>query len=452
MYRTAINSLQKWLTTRNRKPLVIRGARQVGKTWLVRELAQANKKQLIEVNFESDPSYASLFKSNDPTEILLALETHFNTDINPLSAILFLDEIQAYPEVLAKLRWFYEKMPTLPVIAAGSLLEFVLEKHTFSMPVGRINYLHLEPLSFEEFLIACNRARLKDYLDKYNWNITIPTVIHDQLITLFKEYLIIGGMPAAVSTWIDSNSLRTVNAEHFNLMSTYQDDFNKYAGRLPIENLEAVLQAVPKYLNQKFIYSKVSQTASSQSIKQALRLLTKARICHKVLASAGNGLPLAAEVKERYLKIILLDVGLVSASLGLNLNNINNISDINLINKGSLSEQVVGQILRTLPDTYIEPSLYYWVREEKGSMAEIDYLIQHKNKLVPIEVKSGSTGSLKSLHLFMAAKKYEQALRINSDYPSKMTVDVKTPNGLHANYQLVSLPFYLLGQLNRLLD
>lgn len=235
-------------------------------------------------------------------------------------------------------------------------------------------------------------------------------------------------------------------------MATYRDDFNKYAGRLAIENLEAVLQAVPQQLNQKFVYSKVSEGSSSQSIKKALKLLTQARVCHAVLATAGNGLPLGAEVKERYLKVILLDAGLVSASLGLSLSNIQNVSDINLVNKGGMSEQLVGQLLRTLPPAYIEPKLYYWVREERGSSSEVDYLMQHEGRIVPIEVKSGSTGSLKSLHVLMAEKKYKEAIRINSDVPSKVNVNVKTQTGEQASYELISLPFYLIGQVHRLLS
>ncbi len=196
MKRNGTAFLKEWLVSTDRKPLVIRGARQVGKTWLVRHLAQAQKIKLIEVNFERNPQIASLFISNDPHQILLNLSAVFNESIDPKNCLLFLDEIQAAPELFAKLRWFAEDLPDLPVIAAGSLLEFVLEKHSFSMPVGRIRYMHLEPCSFEEFLQASDKHVLMDYLSSYQWGQVIPQAIHEQLMTYFKEYIVVGGMPA----------------------------------------------------------------------------------------------------------------------------------------------------------------------------------------------------------------------------------------------------------------
>ena len=190
----------------------------------------------------------------------------------------------------------------------------------------------------------------------------------------------------------------------------------------------------------------------SEVIKRILDLFSKARICHRVSCSAGNGVPLGAELNEKKFKEIFLDTGLCSVALGLNLAQINAAHEIDLINKGGIAEQVVGQLLRTLSPPYIEPILYYWSREEKTSNAEIDYLIQHGNKIIPIEVKSGSTGALKSLHFFMDLKKLDLAVRINSNFPSKMQVNVKNHNGQSVQYTLLSLPFYLLGQLPRLLD
>lgn len=451
MKRTRLAFLQNWLESDTRKPLVLRGARQVGKTWLVRHLAQSQKRQLIEVNFEKQPQLTSLFLSNDPQQILLNLSVAFNESIDPKKCLLFLDEIQAVPDLLAKLRWFAEDLPELPVIAAGSLLEFVLEKHSFSMPVGRINYMHLEPLSFEEFLLANNKQILFNYLEAYLWKSEIPGAIHEQLVTLFKEYIIVGGMPAAVSSWINNRSIKEISQIHHDLMATYRDDIAKYRGRIATERLEEVMMAVPKYLGEKFVYSRVNPSIQITTIKHSLDLLCKARICHKVTGCAANGVPLAAEVQDKYLKVIFLDVGLCSAALGLSLDQLYQIEEINLINKGGISEQVVGQILRTLAPPYVEPSLHYWHREEKGSAAEIDYVVQHQNKVIPIEVKAGSTGSLKSLHLFMGLKGFHTAVRINSDIPSKTEVDVKDRQGNPINYTLLSIPFYLMGQLHRLL-
>lgn len=454
MKRLRLHFLQDWLHSQDRKPLIIRGARQVGKTWIVRELAKNQNKILIEINFEKNPEHLSLFSTNQVTQIWTALCAAFNISADPESCLLFLDEIQTAPLLLTKLRWFAEDFPALPIIAAGSLLEFVLAEHEFSMPVGRIQYLHLEPLSFEEFLYAVDKPVLLEYLKnislKNGEKNKIPDAIHQSLLDLFKEFLIVGGLPAAVNAWRNQRSLVKINQIHHDLIYTYRDDFAKYSGRLPVTTLDKVMTAVPSMLGQKFVYSHVSSTLNHQAIKNALDLLNKARLCHPVKATAANGIPLGAEVNDRYFKQILLDTGLVSAMLGLNLSQLNLTQEIDLTNFGALAEQVVGQLLRVNFPPYIEPNLYYWLRAEKGSNAEIDYVIEHKNKVIPIEVKAGSTGSLKSLHLFMAAKKLSLAIRINSDHPSQVHVNMQDPLQNKTSYQLLSIPFYLISEIGRL--
>lgn len=452
MDRRALDYLSNWLVEFNRKPLVLRGARQVGKTWLVRQLAKISDKTLIEINFEKQPCYASYFSTNDPKQILLNLSAELQCDIIPEKTLLFLDEVQAVPEIFPKLRWFYEDLPALPVIAAGSLLEFLLANHTFSMPVGRITYMHLEPLSFEEFLVAHNKKMLCEYLKKFNFKTEIPSPIHDQLMASFKEYTLVGGLPAAVDSWARDRSLEKVSQIQQDLLGTYRDDFSKYNGKIAIERLDEAMTAVPEMLGQKFVLSRVNQDIQSNTVKQVLSLLNKARICHRVLSCSANGAPLAAGANKKFFKEIFLDVGLCSASLHLNLNQINSADEIILINQGGIAEQVVGQLLRTIEPFYMQPALYYWLREEAGSNAEIDYVIQYGNKVVPIEVKAGSTGGLKSLHQFMDLKKLPLAVRINSDYPSLTDVDVKNHLSKTVQYKLISIPFYLIGQLNRLLD
>lgn len=449
MQRRAFHYLTKWLAAPGRKPMVIRGARQVGKTWLVRELAKQNNKQLIELNFEKNPQYQTLFESNDPKLILTQLSASLTKTIDPKNSILFLDEIQAVPTLLSKLRWFAEDMPELPVITAGSLLEFVLDNHEFSMPVGRITYLYLAPLTFEEFLQAYDKKQLLDYLQKFSWESTIPLALHEQLTSLFKEYLIIGGMPAAVYSWINENSLEKVNQIHHDLLGSYRDDFSKYAGRLSLSRLEEVLISIPKMLGEKFVFSHVNRDIPTLALKSALNLLCQARIAHKVLLTAGNGVPLAAEINEKFFKVIFLDAGLVSSMLNIGLDKINQIEDINLINAGGLSEQIVGQLLRSIEPFYVAPALFYWARENKNANAEIDYLLQQGTDIIPIEVKSGSTGSLKSLHLFMGLKKLSRAVRINADVPSKILVSTQHNS---VQYELYSLPFYLTEQIHRLLQ
>ena len=450
--RKALADLQDWINSKNRKPVVVRGARQVGKTWLVRQLAELSGKHLIELNFEQRLSWRILFEDNDPVETLLRLESELNITILPENTLLFLDEIQAAPELLSKLRWFYEEMPTLAVVAAGSLLEFTLANYQYSMPVGRINYLYVEPLSFEEFLAAQGQVQLPKYLLAWTWNKNIPISIHEKLMKYMNEYITIGGMPEAVTNWQENRSLNLIAKIHRNLLKTYQDDFAKYSEKIAKEYLDEVLLATPKLLGEKFMFSQVNKNLPTEILKKALQLLCMARVCHKIFATYGNGVPLAGEIKHNYFKVIFLDVGLASSLLDIKIHQLQKIDVINLVNKGGVAEQLVGQLLRTLEPDYVEPHLYYWLREQKGSNAEVDYLLQHESSVIPIEVKAGSTGSLRSLHQFMHEKKLPRAVRINANLPSVVTVDVKIHSGETVNYQLLSIPFYLVGQLHRLLN
>jgi predicted AAA+ superfamily ATPase len=311
--------------------------------------------------------------------------------------------------------------------------------------------MHLEPLSFEEFLEAIGRQELRTYLQTYHLEKEIPDALHKELIAAVKEYLVIGGMPAAVLSWAKDKNLKTINQIHFDLLATYREDFAKYRGRLTINRLEDVLASTPRQLGKKFVYSRANPEVNTPPLKQALDLMLKARVCHQVLATSANGLPLNAEIKEKFFKVILLDCGLVSAELGLSLHQLNSVAELTLVNNGGIAEQFVGQQLRTLFPPFAPPSLNYWQRTETNTNAEIDYVIQHKNLIVPLEVKAGKTGTLKSLHQFMQRKKKSLAVRVNSDYPTLAPVQVKIPEGPPLKYTLLSLPFYLIGQLHRLI-
>jgi uncharacterized protein len=447
MSRTALTYLKEWLERDDRKPMVLRGARQVGKTYTVRELAKVTGMQLIEVNFEKHIKIASLFSSNNPEKIIQNLETRLSIDIDIKKSILFLDEVQTEPEILAKLRWFAEDMPELAVVAAGSLLDFALDDHTFSMPVGRITYMYMNPLSFDEYLLLSDNRRLLRFLQNFTLEKDFPDEIHRQLMELFKEYLLVGGMPAALHAWNSNRSFADVQRIHLDLLSSYRDDFAKYAGKIPTTRLDDIIVAIPRLLGRKFVYSQVNADTRSQALKNSLELLTKARICQKVQACAGNGVPLLSETNPKTNKVVFLDVGLIASQLGLMLHEIQETEELNVVNSGAISEQVVGQLLQTIEPSYIDPSLCYWVREQKNSNAEIDYLIQHGSTIVPIEVKSGKSGTLKSLHLFMQEKKLSTAVRINSQPTSLAGVETQ-----QANYNLLSIPFYMIGQLHRLLS
>ncbi|MHB1946926.1 MAG: ATP-binding protein [Gammaproteobacteria bacterium] len=452
MERQIESYLVEWLNSSNRKPLILRGARQVGKTWIVRQLAQKTGRELVELNLEQNAAFIDFFQDNNPQTVLMYLKSFFKKEFEPKQSLLFLDEIQAAPQLLAKLRWFAEEMPELPVIAAGSLLDFCLNEYEYSMPVGRVTYAYLEPLSFEEFLLANGYLQLNEFLNQWNLNSNIPEPIHETLTNLLREYFFVGGMPEAVSAWKKTRSFLEINKIHHDLLTSFRNDFAKYAKRIPHHRLDEVIQSIPDQLGEKFQYRRVNPDISSTQIKQALEQLCTARLCQKVQDTAAAGLPLAANINQKIFKIILLDIGLVSSLLGLHFHE--NLTDKHnrLMNEGGLAEQFIGQTLKTLTPFYIDPQLYYWVREEKTSSAELDFLITHDGKMVPIEVKAGSTGRLKSLHLFMALRELTVAVRFNNDKPSVTEINIKSAIGKIASYRLISLPLYLSNQIMRLLD
>ena len=452
MRRYINENLQNWLSRSDRKPLVLRGARQVGKTWIVRDFVKSTNLKLIELNFEREPELAEIFEEKSPDSILSSLERIKGTRINKKASLLFLDEIQKAPHILANLRWFYEECPELPVIATGSLLDFVLKDHQFSMPVGRIAYLFMEPMSFKEFLMANEEEFLIEFIEEVEIGASFPGPIHNKLINYFRDYLTIGGMPAAVKEWVRTKSPVAVAEVHQNLINTFIDDFNKYSGRVPPERMRKVLMAVPRLVGKKFMFSNVDQGDTAKALKRALGLLCSARLCHKIHHSAARGIPLAAQENEKKFKVIFLDTGLVSALQGIVLKSAKELQKLIRINEGGISEQAVGQMLRTRPLNFIDPHLNYYISDRRGSEAEIDYLIQYNTMIIPIEVKSGATGSLKSLHQFMAGGNLKTAVRINSEKPTTVSIDMKTSMDSRAQYSLISIPFYLTEEIDRFLS
>jgi len=447
MFRDADPYLGQWLNHSKRKPLVMRGARQVGKSYLVRKFAHLQAKQLFELNFEQTPELASVFGSKDPHKILKLLAVHFGRDIDPHTALLFLDEVQAAPEILATLRYFYEQKPELPVIAAGSLLEFVLDDHDFSMPVGRIEYLHLEPMNFGEFLRAIGKDKYADLIATYQIGDDLPNFIHQELMTLIKTYCVVGGMPEVVQTFRDKQTVLACTPIQESLLTTYRDDFSKYkTGSINVGCLRVVYQKIPVMTGSKFVYSRVDRDLRHQEIKKSLDLLCKARVVHKVLHSNGNGMPLGAEVEDKDFKVIFLDIGLFCRSLKLDLLGLEQIAELTMVNSGALAEQLVGQLLRSNRELYEEPQLFCWMRQKKSSNAEVDYLLAVDGKVIPIEVKAGKTGTLKSLHFFVREKQSSTAVRFNSDGPSVMLTQTALV-GEHVPFNFLSLPFYLASRM-----
>jgi predicted AAA+ superfamily ATPase len=451
MIRFASKELDAWLKNPNRKPMVIRGARQVGKTWLVRSLANRHKFKLIELNFERLPSLADLFTGNDPAEILRNIEAELATSIELDSSLLFLDEIQAAPQLFSKLRWFREDMPQLPVIAAGSLLDFALNKHQYSVPVGRITYFHLEPMSFFEFLMATGNQALRTKLSSISPETKLPESLHEKCLGLYHDYCLVGGMPEVVQEWIDSKNLKSCIKIQQDLLATYRDDFHKYGGEMDAGLLNRILLSISEQLGNKFVFSRVDSAKKVVKIKNALTRLCQARVCTKVLHTAGNGVPLGAESNDKFFKSIMVDIGLVSVQMRLSSTSRGEAKIIIFSNKGGLAEQFVGQQLRAAQTPLAEPCLFYW-QATGGRQGEIDYIIQHGNLVVPVEVKSGASGSMKSLHQFMANKHLNFAVRCNINQMSLENISVKTTLGQPVLYRLLSIPLYLTERLDGLIE
>jgi len=451
MHRFAIDYLKQWKVKVTRKPLVIRGARQVGKSFLVRLFAQSEFSHLLEVNFERMPDVASLFHSKAPQTILKLLEARFNVPLEPGRTLLFLDEIQAAPEVFACLRYFYEDMPTLHVIAAGSLLEFVLEEHSFSMPVGRIEYLHLGPMQFEEFLLAMNREKLREWLCEYATAQSVPAEMHAELHRLTRQYVVVGGLPEAVAAFARTGSYQECEQVQQSIISTYRDDFSKYAQRVNHRRVEKMFERIPQLVGRKFMYSHVDPNERSRDLATVLKLLGLAHVAYPVRHTHANGIPLGAEADDRNFKVLFLDVGLLGRSCGLRMLDVTQAQDLMLINGGAVCEQFVGQHLVFGGRFYEEPTLYYWMRQKKSSNAEVDYVIAIGQHVIPVEVKAGKTGTLKSMHMFLMEKNRNVGLRFNGDFPSLLDTQTHLPMGSPRGFRLLSLPFYLVGQTVRLL-
>ena len=444
MERAPGASLDQWLKGPRRKPLVLRGARQVGKTWLVRDLAARSKLDLVEVNFERDPRLARAFEGTDPVAVLGDLSLALGREIDAGRSLLFLEEIQTAGEVLARLRWFGEELPRLPVVAAGSLLDLTLAEHAFSMPVGRVSFLHVEPMGFDEYLRAHGQARLAITLAGFAWGHPYSATAHERALTWFRRFAMVGGMPGIVAADVEGASARTVRDLQRDLVATYRADFAKYAGRMDRAVLDSVLYAVARSLGRKFVYAHVGEGVKQHQTKRALELLAGARLIHVVRHTAANGLPLGGEAKDTFRKAALVDVAVFHALAGTPAGErFPAWDELSPDVRGPLTEQLAGQALRLGGDLSGDgPELYYWQREG-GRPGEIDYLIQAGTRILPVELKAGASGSMKSLHQFMFDKRFRRALRLDENPPSRAMLSVKTTQGDAVKYELVALPIYL---------
>ena len=450
MNRNQLKTLNKWLAKQHRKPIVLRGARQVGKSTLVRLFSEQQNLPLAEINLERFPDLGPTFTQKDPVRLLNLLESLPNINSISENSILFLDEIQAVPEAIPMLRYFYEDMKNLPVVAAGSLLEFALSDHQFSMPVGRVEYLHMGPMTFTEFLDAINEAKLASIIRTFKTGDDLDLLIHNRLLYLLRTYFFVGGMPEAVKIYAHSKKLKDVSEVHNSIIETYREDFPKYVGSRSLVRIQHVFNFAARTVGNKVKYSQFSSQDQSVTIKKDIELLCMARVLSKVIHSHCSGLPLQADIEEKIYKLIFLDVGLMNAICGLGWNNVSQMADTQLVNEGAIAEQFIGQHLQDILSTSPNRELTYWLREGRSSNAEVDYVLALNGQIVPIEVKAGATGSLKSLHQFAGEKNTSLAVRFDTNLPSKQTVEARVRKGnktRDVSYQLVSLPLYLVERL-----
>jgi predicted AAA+ superfamily ATPase len=425
--------LQNWKSDKYRMPLLVRGARQVGKTFSIRKLGESFK-HFVEINLEEAPEVHAVFEKNlDPERVVAELSAITGKEIIPGSTLLFIDEIQIVPRALTALRYFYEKMPNLHVIAAGSLLDFTIEH--VGLSVGRVQSLYMYPLSFIEFLVALGYEGLVKEIMNHNPDQSMSDVIHAKALELLGDYCAIGGMPRTVQLWIMEKNPLQIARVHATILDAYSQDFMKYATTVQIKYVDLVFNYIPIQMGKKFKYSAIEGDYRKRELAPALDLLVTAGVAHKIYHSAGQGIPLGAQKDIQDYKVIFLDIALAQALLGLDVAGWFVQPLAEFINKGSVVEAFIGQEMLTYDDPYIKKNLYYWHREARGSEAEVDYLMEQKEGIIPVEVKSGAGTTLRSLQSFLESH-------------------TATPYGLrfstqnYSEYQKIkSLPLYAVAQI-----
>ncbi len=445
MNRNAERYLSDWQSRPSRKPLVLRGARQVGKTWLVDHWGERSFKSVLKIDLERERDLHGLFAQPDPRRLLEELPLLKGRPVVPGETLLFLDEVQACPAALAMLRYFLELTPDLHVIAAGSLLDFALRDFKHSLPVGRIEFLHLHPLSFEEFLEAVEGAPLVEYLHRLRLGQVPSEALERKYLEALRRYFFVGGMPEAVRAYAERRDLLEVQRIQAALVQTVQEDFAKYGPRRLQDLTRLVYRYVPGNVGRKLKYANISREERAASLRDALEWLTQSRLVQLAYHTAANGLPLGAEQDERHFKPFFLDVGLVNRLCGLDLVGA---EELIAVNEGALAEQFIAQQLLCAAPPFEAPQLFYWAREARNASAEVDFVISRHQDILPIKVKAGKTGTLRSLFQFLREKGRSRAVRFHLRPP--VLEEPSLPGGEPRTAQLLSLPLYLAGQLSRL--
>lgn len=435
MYRFIEEELKQWQNDKFRMPLIIRGARQVGKSFVVNKFGRENYQEFIEINFEQNTIASQFFITLEPNEILAKIEIYAGKRIVPDSTLIFFDEIQACPQALQALRYFKEQRPDIHIIAAGSFLDFFLNTNQVSFPVGRVCFIHMGPMSFQEYLLAKNENLLLEALQTASLHKLPLDIVHVKALNLFQEYTMLGGMPAVISRYIETKSLLEAKKAQSIILEGYLHDLLKYKKRVNYALLNSILQKVPNLIGKHFKYTHIDRELRSRDIKQVLQQLCWIGIIQQVYASHSNGLPLKAEIRENKFKLIMLDVGLLQNALDIDYNLI--VTDgILQINSGALAEQVVGQEINTCKFS-TKSELFFWEKETRGSSAEIEYVTSINSKIIPIEVKAGNTGRIFSINKFLDEKNLDLGVVVSTKPLAKAD-------------RILRIPFYLIAELERI--
>lgn len=438
MQRTLEYTLKEWRLNNSRSPLLIRGARQVGKTYLIEKFAKENFTSFIKINFDLEPEYKQCFSTFQPLEINHLISSINRQNIIPGETILFLDEIQECPNAIMALRYYKELMPSLHVIAAGSLLEFVLKDESFSMPVGRVHSLYLKPMTFKEFLLALGYENLLGDITAAKIATSLHPAIVERLEKLLHIYFITGGMPEVIQSYLEKNDLSNAKMIQLSLLNTFRNDFGKYASIAKHKYLQCLFDKAPGLIAKHFKYSQIDPDMQARDLRSAVETLQYAGLIYQIWSSQATGLPLNALINPKKYKLLFLDIGLVKAGSNLDTELLLQ-KDLMLVNRGDLVEQYVGQELLALAQPYQAGELCYWERDARGSSAEVDYVINVGDKIIPIEVKSGKTGTLRSLHYFLE--------HISTGPPLGIKISLQP---LNYRDNILSIPLYMVSEIERL--
>ncbi|MBU2474653.1 AAA family ATPase [Patescibacteria group bacterium] len=441
MFKRRINNyLIDWKKKKQRKPLILRGARQVGKTSAVLVFAKENFENLVHINLEK-PEHLRLFREDiSLKDFENIIQIKFKQKIIPGKTLLFIDEIQNSLPLINLLRFFYEENPKLHVIGAGSLLEAKIQQSGFSLPVGRIEFAWLYPLDFFEYLEAMKEKEILEYLQTISLKEKIPTALHQVALKLFYEYAMIGGMPEIVKIFSETKNFQELKNIYSSLFTSYSEDVYKYSSSAKTKYINYVIEQAPLYAGSSITYEKFGDSNfRSREMTEAFDLLEKVMLVHQVHGTKSLNLPLVYQ-KKKAPKLIFLDVGLVNYQMGIQ-DKFFNLKDLNEFYRGKIDEQIVGQNLFSLFINH-PAKIFYWYKDKPQSIAEVDFCMIHHGQILGIEVKSGTTGRLKSLFEFIKMTNSKKAIRIYSGefLQEKM-------NTANANFTLTSLPFYFLPRI-----